>query len=933
MAEKRSRLVAGFFFASAAVVLVLSLAAGFSLHTLVSSLEQSYNERLLAEAQASSLIVSADELEAIQGTDNLSASTGAALQRRLEAFATLHGLAEVAYIKPLPSGELQYITSSNPGLGSHGVSPDPFASNEMTEEALSGSIVVTDFVASQDGGTVLTAYAPVYDATGIVVAISEVRVDGGGVLQANMMIRDLAIIFFLCIAIVIVASCTFVFLQVRKEHEREESLRTQRLMISISRLLSSERPFDNRVDDTLATLGTHLEASRSYILFEPRQEHGSTLQRCYFWDKADVEPEEGGRGDRVVTPYRLMRGAFAFNSDQAQKRSAVCCPDVSKSLDGRYSALEDTGAQAFIWAPLYVQDELWGVLALDYTKDRNEFPDRDIQLAESAALDLVWAITRERYSDQREQALDHAVRASEAKSEFLSNMSHEMRTPMNAIIGMTSIALGSDDVERKDYCLEHIRDASEHLLSFVNDVLELSSIQADVLSLTLAPFDIRHAIDGVVNDHVHRMNEHNLAFSVEIDKAIPQTLIGDKSRMATVIGNLLSNAIKFTPEGGTIALRAKHLGEQPGGHCVRIEVEDDGIGMDSAVRDSLFNSFEQAESGANRKYGGTGLGLVISRRLVELMNGQIGVDSTPDKGSLFYFTVVLEEGSPQEDGSQEDGPGKAGSQDDGSQEGVPEAGSPQEDGPRKDGAHWSLPREADAQKDESHARGSQVSSSQEGSPPDSSSRGDESAVSGLSEGGSQEKDGGKGSTHVGSPDSEGSMHVGSSDSEGGFPEQMQAGSGKVQPTVKSEGIADSSGDGSLTPLSPPDLSSYRILLAEDIDINREIVLALLADSGIQIDCCENGLEALTAVCSDEIGYDLVFMDLRMPEMDGLDATRRIREHPDKQRANVPVIAMTANVSQEDVDACLEAGMDDHIGKPISLDEVYRILDRYLPSKG
>ncbi len=839
MTDKRSKLVLGLFLVSAVVVLALSLYTGLSLNSLVDSLEQSRSERLLAEAQAASLIVSTDELSAIAEEGDLSTEGGTALRHRLSAFASLHNLTQVAFMRQLPSGELQYIISSDSNAGTYDLAAAPFASNEMVEQAFNGSIVVTDLHDSETNGTTFMAYSPVYDAGGTIVAVAAVGIDDGGIIQADSRIRDLTIILLICIAIVILAACANVLLQVRKEHELEESVIVQKLMVQISQNLSSEQPFKDRVDETLDTLGTHLGAFRAYIIDISGSEDTISLRQ--YWSSDGKPPT--GTAENAKTLREMIRDTF--DQTKTEKYDAVSCPNVKQSLNGRYSALSETSMQAFIWSPLYVQNEIWGILALDFAKPQNAFPHKDIQLVEGATPDLVGAITRELYSEQREQALNHAVHASEAKSEFLSNMSHEMRTPMNAIIGMTSIALNSTDVARKDYCLEHVRDASAHLLAIINDVLDMSSIQANELSLKYAPFELRHALDGVVRDHIHRINEHNLEFSVRVDDAIPLMLIGDKQRLAKVIDNLLSNAIKFTPDEGAVILRVKHLSLEPEGHTVRFEVEDSGIGVDPAIKDNLFGSFEQAESGANRKYGGTGLGLAISRRLVELMDGKMGMESTPQKGSLFYFTVVFEEYI------------------DLFEDALPELENEKV-----------LP----AQTGENHRAGR-----------------------------TSENELGK----------EGTALLTTAEGAEGTQNDTAPFKNKTLPTSEK---------------GTPDLSAYRILLAEDIEINREVVMALLAESGIQIDIATNGLEVLEAVKDNAEGYDLIFMDLQMPGMDGLEATRHIRELPDQKVANLPIIAMTANVFQEDIDACLSAGMNDHIGKPISLDEIYRILDKYLSRK-
>ncbi|MDR2607608.1 MAG: hypothetical protein LBC57_04380, partial [Treponema sp.] len=205
-----------------------------------------------------------------------------------------------------------------------------------------------------------------------------------------------------------------------------------------------------------------------------------------------------------------------------------------------------------------------------------------------------------------------AENASRAKSEFLSNMSHEIRTPMNAIIGMTSIAKASDEVERKDYCLSKIEDASTHLLGIINDILDMSKIEAKKFELSRETFNFERMLQKVVTVINFRVEQKQQNFIVRLDKDIPSMLVGDDQRLAQVIANLLSNAVKFTPEKGSIRLDAKFIEEKEGLCTVRISVTDSGIGISAEQQSRLFNSFTQAESNTSRKFGGTGLGLAIS---------------------------------------------------------------------------------------------------------------------------------------------------------------------------------------------------------------------------------------------------------------------------------------------------------------------------------
>jgi len=244
-----------------------------------------------------------------------------------------------------------------------------------------------------------------------------------------------------------------------------------------------------------------------------------------------------------------------------------------------------------------------------------------------------------------ETALVQANVASEAKSEFLANMSHEIRTPMNAITGMTLIGKRATDIEKKDYAFEEIETASSHLLGIINDILDLSKIEAGKMILSSIEFNIRDIIKNALTVINVEANNKKQVVSVDIDEKIKFTVVGDAQRLTQVVTNLLSNAVKFTPENGLIKLSV-WLDEKTAQKCkLRFEVTDNGIGISEENQEKLFKAFEQAETGITRKFGGTGLGLAVSKRFIKAMDGKIWVQSELGKGTTFTFTVILKHGS------------------------------------------------------------------------------------------------------------------------------------------------------------------------------------------------------------------------------------------------------------------------------------------------
>jgi PAS domain S-box-containing protein len=414
-----------------------------------------------------------------------------------------------------------------------------------------------------------------------------------------------------------------------------------------------------------------------------------------------------------------------------------------------------------------------------------------------------------------------AEEASLAKSAFLANMSHEIRTPMNAIIGMTDIGEQATSLERKNYAFDKIKEASHHLLGVINDILDMSKIEANKLELSDIAFDFRDAVTRVADIIRFRTDEKNQRFILESDPNIPQYLFGDDQRLAQVITNLLGNAVKFTPEDGIITLRTELLAEHDDLVTVRVSIRDTGIGITDEQKVHLFEQFEQAESSTTRKYGGTGLGLAISKKIVTKMGGSIDLISEPGKGSTFSFTVQMRRAEVAPDASSgtlsEALPGVPV----GASLGASTGALPSEDGDVR--AH----REFDAD-----------------------------------------------------------WYVG-----------------------RFEG--------------------YRLLLVEDVEVNREIVSALLENTEIEIDCAEDGQQALEMFTGDPSRYDIIFMDVQMPVMDGYEATRHIRELDMSEAKKIPIIALTANVFREDIEKALAAGMDGHLGKPLDHREMLVTLSSCL----
>ena len=386
-------------------------------------------------------------------------------------------------------------------------------------------------------------------------------------------------------------------------------------------------------------------------------------------------------------------------------------------------------------------------------------------------------------TERSDKMLRIARQANQAKTDFLSNMSHEMRTPMNAILGMVQVSRQTSDPKRIESCLKKIQNASHRLLTLINDVLDMAKIEANKVTLDIAGFSIKATLESISNVFWGTFREKELSLSFTVQPDVPGRIWSDEFRYSQVVTNLVSNAIKFTPAGGSITVSIRVAEQKDNAFVVETTVADTGIGISPESTERLFNAFEQADTSTSRRYGGTGLGLAICKGLVELMGGTIWCVSEKGKGSQFVFTflaTVEEEAQP-----------------------LPE------------------------------------------------------------------------------PDREACDF---------------------------------------------DFAGFRILVADDVEINCEIVKALLEDTGLSIDFAADGGAACEAFSANRGEYSMIFMDIQMPGMDGLTAAKKIRQlEKDQASARVPIVALSANAFKEDVEASLAAGMDGHITKPFEQEVLLRAV--------
>ena len=530
------------------------------------------------------------------------------------------------------------------------------------------------------------------------------------------------------------------------------------------------------------------------------------------------------------------------------------------------------------------------------------------------------------YQKDLESKKEAAESASQAKSQFLAAMSHEIRTPMNGVLGMTELLQGTELTDKQRRFVETVYRSGESLLTIINDILDFSKIEAGKLELEYIDFDLRQVVEEVAELFAERAHGKGIELACQIYDDVPTALQGDPHRLRQICINLLGNALKFT-EQGEVVIQVTQLEASAQETLIRFAVKDTGIGISSQAQTKIFESFSQADGSTTRKYGGTGLGLTISRQLAELMGGKLDVDSKPGHGSTFWWTARLEKQPENAQRSQ-----LVTETLQGLRVLVVDDNATNREILHHQVVSWGMHN--GSAEDGPHALRMLSAAAAQNTPYDIAILDMHMPqMDGLQLAHSIKADASIAGVQL--------VMLTSVGQYGDIEAARQAGieaylSKPVRQADLYEcltsvmGVSMQPSASPTTPHAMPDQISAHVLLAEDNPVNQEVALSMLELLGCQIDIANNGQEAFEATATSN--YDIILMDCQMPEMDGFEATQviRNREAFSAQRPHVPIIALTANAMQGDRERCLTAGMDDYLSKPFTQDKLQAILLHWCP---
>lgn len=568
--------------------------------------------------------------------------------------------------------------------------------------------------------------------------------------------------------------------QMQEEIERRDTLLLASNEAATLLLTSGDNSFVEALHRSMGVIAEAVGVDRVYVWKNHMADGQLGCGQIHEWSEV-VEAQQGKEFAESIPYSDIPRWEEMLSSGQ-------CINDIVRNMPpGEQAYLVPQGVLSILAVPVFLQDQFWGFVGFDDCQRERVFTPTEESILSSTSLLLANAWTREAAHQELEHERVKAESANQAKSDFLARMSHELRTPLNAVTGMAQVGLAARTLERKHYALGHIDTAGKHLSCVINNILDMSEIDAGRMELKPECFELEETLEEVrvIMKQLTANKQQTLEIS-KSDELFP-ALIGDAGRVRQVLVNLLGNAIKFTEPGGSIQLHVD-LEKRDAGNChVKISVKDTGIGLTPEQQEALFDPFAKFSAGTAKEQG-SGLGLPITKHFVEMMGGTLGVKSEIGKGTEFFFTIPFEEA-------------------------------------------MSRTCELDVQ--------------------------------------------------------------------------------------EVEGANERNYDG------------HTVMVVDDVTTNLVVAEAILEETGIEVHGVSSAKQAIKLFLRNPTKYDMIFMDIMMPEMDGLECARTIREMSVPWAKEIPIVALSANAFNEDKDRSREAGMNDHFAKPFQREEILGMLDKHI----